>query len=948
MLRYISLISLTNKIINFMRFLYIFIPLFFLHFFSLAQEIPPIINFSTEDYGAENQNWGVSQASNKFIYVANNKGLLEFNGADWQLYTTPNETIMRSVKCFENKIYTGSYMDFGFWKKNDLGFLEFTSIVESSNIKMLEDEQIWEITELDGWMIFKSLKRIYLYNLENKSHKIIDGAKYITKLSKVGNVIYYHDLGNGVFMIENGVPKLISDDSILTENIIVEIFNKDDKLFFLTQKKGFYFLENKILKKWNISTNELLSNKTVYSASVLKNKNIVLGTISNGLIKINEKGDLKYPITQGSGLSNNTVLSIFEDIDANIWLALDNGISAVNLKSPFKFFIKKENFWGTIYASIIYEDNLYLGTNQGLYYKRVNSKEPFRFVKNTQGQVWDLQEINNTLFCSHNSGTFIVKNNTASLIGNLEGAWGVKRLNENTLIQGSYDGLYVLTKEDNSWKIRNKLKGFSNSSRYFILKDNYEIFVNHEYKGVFKLEIDKEYRTILKVVKDKSVEKGKHSSLIKYQNHLFYACKNGIYKYNEERGAFQLDSIYSKLIPKDNFLSAKLIYDKSNNQLWSFTKDDIRFFSPGKLSEKPDLNIIPIKGGLHTGASGYENIIHLQEKKYLIGTSDGYIVVDLNKVKEPNDFDINLNSILNNETDGPQRKVSLNESPVFKVHEKNIEFYYSVSNYNKTSSIKYQYKLDGISEKWSKLSNKNFVLFENLPSGNYTFKVRASIDNKLSENVAEYAFKISKAWYLSNTFFLIYLLVIVAILYVLHIVSKRYYKKQREDLLEKKQREIELKELESTQQIIKLNNDKLRSDIESKNRELATSTMSIIKKNEFLNSIKSELVTKGKDGIDKVVKIIDKNLNNTDDWKMFQEAFNNADKKFLKKLKSKHSELTPNDLRLCAYLRLNLTSKEIAPLLNISPRSVEVKRYRLRKKMNLPHDANLTNYILEI
>ena len=100
--------------------------------------------------------------------------------------------------------------------------------------------------------------------------------------------------------------------------------------------------------------------------------------------------------------------------------------------------------------------------------------------------------------------------------------------------------------------------------------------------------------------------------------------------------------------------------------------------------------------------------------------------------------------------------------------------------------------------------------------------------------------------------------------------------------------------------------------------------------------------------MEKVVRIIDKNLNNTDDWKMFQEAFNNADKKFLKKIKSKHAELTPNDLRLCAYLRLNLSSKEIAPLLNISPRSVEVKRYRLRKKMNLPHDTNLTNYIIEI
>ena len=125
--------------------------------------------------------------------------------------------------------------------------------------------------------------------------------------------------------------------------------------------------------------------------------------------------------------------------------------------------------------------------------------------------------------------------------------------------------------------------------------------------------------------------------------------------------------------------------------------------------------------------------------------------------------------------------------------------------------------------------------------------------------------------------------------------------------------------------------------------------MSLIKKNEFLNSIKSELKeTDDANKLKPVIKIIDKNLNNTDDWKFFQEAFNNADKDFLKKIKSKHPDLTPNDLRLCAYLRLNLSSKEIAPLLNISPRSVEVKRYRLRKKINLDHNASLTNYILEI
>ena len=97
-----------------------------------------------------------------------------------------------------------------------------------------------------------------------------------------------------------------------------------------------------------------------------------------------------------------------------------------------------------------------------------------------------------------------------------------------------------------------------------------------------------------------------------------------------------------------------------------------------------------------------------------------------------------------------------------------------------------------------------------------------------------------------------------------------------------------------------------------------------------------------------ITKLLDKNLNSTDDWKLFEEAFNNADKDFMKNLKSKHPNLTPNDLKLCAYLRLNLSSKEIAPLLNISHRSVEVKRYRLRKKMGLEHESGLTEYILEL
>jgi DNA-binding CsgD family transcriptional regulator len=161
------------------------------------------------------------------------------------------------------------------------------------------------------------------------------------------------------------------------------------------------------------------------------------------------------------------------------------------------------------------------------------------------------------------------------------------------------------------------------------------------------------------------------------------------------------------------------------------------------------------------------------------------------------------------------------------------------------------------------------------------------------------------------------------------------------------ERILKHEQLKNERALIQVKNEKLNQDIESKNRELVISTMSIIKKNEVLNKIKRELKNSNKKNSSSAIELIDNNLNNTKDWKFFKQAFNNADKDFLDKIKATHPELTPNDLKFCAYLRLNLSSKEMAPLLNISTKSVETKRYRLRKRLGLNHDEGLVNYILK-
>jgi len=917
-----------------------------------AQELPPIKNYSSKIYGAENQNWAISQSSEKYIYIANNSGLLEFNGANWKLYPTPNNTIIRSVNVIGNRIYTGCYMDFGYWVKNEFDTLDYTSLSTKLNVPLIEDEQFWNILKFDNWVLFQSLNRIYIYNSIDESFKIINSKTTLTKVFKVDESIYFQKMNDGIYKIEKGVEVLISNNPIVQNNILVNIFSFNKSIVLLTQEKGFYFLDNESLSKWEIPFNSEISQLSVYSGIQLLNGDFVLGTISNGIYRLDKNGEILQKMNQENGLNNHTILSMFEDIDQNLWLGLDNGVSIVNLNSPFKVYNDKNGKIGTVNASAIFNDNLYLGTNQGLFYKKLNSDAGFKFIETTNGPVWFLKIYDNSLFCGHNTGTFIIDDNKATLISNEMGAWDIKPLNnKNLLLQGNYNGLTVLEKIDNKWKFRNKIEGFDISSRFFELTPNNELFVSHEYKGVFKLSINKEFTKVEKYATETSAPKGLKSSIVNYNNNIFYTSKQGIFTYNLRQQKFVKDTILSdKFLLNDTYISGKLIVDATTNTLWGFTTNNIVYFSPGKLNNTLKTVKISLPAPVRSDIPGYESLSHLKDKLYLFGTSQGYIILDLDKLNNI-EFKIYINtiekSILN--VNAERKQVSLKNDGEFIFRENNLFFSYGVPEYDAYSEVNYQYQLEGIYNGWSNWTRESEVSFKNLPYGNYTFKVKAKKGNNFSTNIASYSFRIKRPWYISNPLLFIYVTLFMALLFMVHLLYRRYYAKQKQKLMDKKQREFTVSKLESEKVIMKLKNEKLLNEIEMKTKDLSVSTMNIINKNELLNVIKEELLqNKDENKIKSVLKIINKSIANDSNWELFQEAFNNADSDFLKKMKSLHTSLTPNDLRLSAYLRLNLSSKEIAPLLNISARSVEIKRYRLRKKMDLPHEKSLVEYILEI
>lgn len=913
-----------------------------------AQELPPLQSFYPQDYSGGDQNWDVTQDSNNIIYVANNKGLLSYNGSKWRLYPTPNQSIMRSVLAQGERIYSGFYGDFGYWDRNETGALVYSSLMDKFKLVPLEDEEFWGIATMGEWLVFQSLDRIYIINEELERVNIIDSETTLTEMVLIDDTIIFQKIDQGVFIIENGQEMLLTDHPSLKSEVLVDVFKRENIWFFITQNNGVYELNENQVAKSSSGINAVVNSKSIYSGQQLSKDQYAIGTISNGLMLFDSSDNLIYQINQTNGLSNNTVLDVFEDSLGNIWLAMDNGISVINFNSQFKVYYDQDGVLGTVYAAVQYNNTLFLGTNQGLFKK--NQEHSFELVSGTEGQVWGLKELDGVLFCGHDRGTFIIdKQGSVSRISSVQGAWDFKIIpdNPNLIIQGNYNGLYVLQNKNGVWSMLNKIEGFDTSTRYFEFLEDRNLVVSHEYKGIYYLSIDDSYSAIKAISRD-SLGEAVNSSIVKYKDRIYYGSNSGIYKYNQIVRRFEYDSLFSKLMAYSPYVSGKLMVTDDGSKLWYASENGFSYIEPDNLTGDITISNLALPLNKRATKSGYEHILELSESRYLIGTTEGYLTIDtsLGQIGETN---VVIDAIVTNVLGESSRQVDFTKEIEFSSDSNSFEFSFYTPVYDIFAHAQFSYRLVGYYDEWTSWSEISTASFENLSFGEYQFEVRSKIGNQVNKKIASYQFTILKPWYLSHMAIIGYLVLTVVIGFIIHSMYRGYYKRQRRRLIIAKERELEIKELESQQQIMQFRNENLQLDIENKNRELGLSTMNLIQKNEVLNDIKNQLgkVSSLKD-IKDVVRLINRQLNTTADWKVFEEAFNNADKEFLKSVKTKHPNLTSNDLRLCAYLRLNLSSKEIAPLLNISHKSVEVKRYRLRKKMSLEHDVNLTNYILQI
>jgi DNA-binding CsgD family transcriptional regulator len=787
----------------------------------------------------------------------------------------------------------------------------------------------------------------------------------------VGKRYFIEEINTGLSELIGSKLVFIKGSEFLKTGILSILPYRKNSFLIGTAKSGLYLYDGAKIQEWKSPANEFLKKNQLNNGVSIPNKYYAYGTILDGVIIIDTAGNIVQHINKLSGLQNNTVLSLYVDNEENLWTGLDNGIDCIEISSPFYFYFDKGGKIGTVYSSIVNGNKIYLGTNQGLFYSDwypVN-KNPllqtfdFKLIDGSQGQVWDLSLVDRNLLCGHNDGTYLVNENKLKKISGVSGGWTIKKLDNDHLIQGTYTGLVTYKRDaGNHWVYCNQIKGFIQPSRYVEPYSKNQVWVSHAYKGIYKVALSPD---LTKTVEIKYYDK---SSGLPDSYNINVFNLDGKIVFSTEYGFYTYDDITDRFYPYDQ-LNQKLGAFAVSNKIIPAAEKKYWFINHGKTA-MADFSVNG-KISLNTNwfsllngrmVKSYENISLINNLIYLISVDDGFVIFNANSVSKQDQNvlpDVLIRKI-ENISDKPQLISSGNDqNTAIPFSNNSIRISYTLPYY-KQAKIRFQYYLEGYTNTWSDWSTQTQKEFTNLPQGNYVFKIRAQVDDLHITPITQLTLTILSPWYASIWAYLFYLVLLIGAYYLAGYFYRKKFARHQKHIHDKLQKEKEesLKQemIANEQKIAKIKNEQLQADLESKNRELANSAMNIVYKNEILQKIRSEITElkdrEGKklsnDNLRHIQKVIDEGMTDERDWNLFETSFNGAHEDFFKKLKHDHADLVPNDLKLCAYLRMNMSSKEIASLLNITLRGVEIRRYRLRKKLDLPHDKNLTEFLIEL
>lgn len=526
--------------------------------FSQETGFFPITNFKQEDYNnALAKNSAIVQDKRGIMYFGNDEGILEYDGIRWKLYYVANETPVQSLAIDKNgRIYVGAVDEFGYLLPNEYGELKYVSLLEYLDDSLKNFKEIWYIYATDHGVYFQSTEYIFLWNNNKISYWKASNCNFHTSFL-IKNRLIVNKSGEGLFKIENEkLIKIEKSDYFKDKAIFSMIPLKDNSFFTVTKNSGLYrVIFNSSFDKIDIlpisrNLNETFKEYFLYNAVKISDNTYSIGTWGSGLL-IYQNGSIVKLITRESGINNEVIVNQYLDKDNNLWLALSEGITKIEINSPLTKFNEQLGIEGSIESITRFNDNIYIASEKGLLFlpellaksKEIYNQNMFLKLEKFQGGCWDVLSYNNKnesfLLVAIDDGILqIDKSNQIKRICDCS-PWKLykSKYKENLIYIGLDDGLATLERINEKWSFKQDYNEITEKVFNITEDNNGDLWLGTLFQGIIKIEnpLIFDNRKIYRFNERNGLPANSQVYICNYQNKILFGADHDIYTLNEKK-----------------------------------------------------------------------------------------------------------------------------------------------------------------------------------------------------------------------------------------------------------------------------------------------------------------------------------------------------------------------------------------------------------------------------
>ncbi len=725
--------------------------------------LPYIQNYPIDIYGASSQNFAVAQSKEGLMYIGNNDGVLEYDGISWRLIQLPNKGVVRSLlMAKDNKLYVGGYNDLGYLAADATGRLQFVSLAGHLDKKDRSFRNILHICSAGDCIYFQGDDKLFVW--KRNTLRVIKTSSRFELLKTVNNDLYTVEKGPVIKKLVNNSFKEIIDAGLIRGVRVTDILPyKDGRVLILTLDKGLFITKGNNPFPFETDANKYLIENKGRNGIKLGNGWYSFATFDQGIIVMSGSGEVVKILDKVDGIADNTVFYQYEDKQKGLWLATDNGISRLEILSPFTVFDERLGVQG--FVNRLYRQNgkLYAANFKGVLQLEPDGKKKggiFKRIQDSAAQAFYFLSLGDTLLTATIGGTDMVLDTGIIKRFNYKSTALLRSGRDpNRVFIGLLDGLASLKYDGSTWKDDGMIKGIKDDIREIVEDKNGNLWLESQVDGIWRVVFNgKDFHD--PAVKHFRAAKELPEGVL-FLHYIrgkpLFDIDDKIYNYDERRDSILPDMSLSKQLGLSGKISLKMEDRHGNIWMWAqLKKNGPKARVVALLRADGSYQIKKIHDERIAGPYG-TSLLPEDNGVVWYGGSQGIIRHDMNlDYGCKNDFYTLIREVsINNDSliFGGAKTYGTLLLP-YKMNGLRLGF--AATSFEDEHKNLFQYYLEGFDKDWSQWTTETQKDYTNIPEGDYTFKVRSkNIFGKVGVPDG-YSFTILPPWYRTWWAYLIY------------------------------------------------------------------------------------------------------------------------------------------------------------------------------------------------